>query len=407
LEKIVLAYSGGLNASVILPWLRENYDAEIIAVIADVGQGGDLKAIKAKALSTGADKCTILDIKDEFITAYIWPVVKAGAAYENDYLLGTAMSRPLIAEKLVQVAHEEGARIIAHGAPGKSNDPLRFEATIIALDPSIEVLAPWRIWDLRSREDLIDYAAKRKIPIEQSKKNIYTLDRNIWHASHEGGKLENPWRAHTDNILIMSSSLEHALDIPGYIEIDFENGVPVALDGERLSPVELLENLNELGGSHGVGTVDVVENRIAGMKSRSVYETPGGTIIMNAHRALENLVFDRETLFEKSQLASRYAQLVFDGRWFTPLREAIDAFVNKTQEVVIGTVCMMLYKGNAIAIASKSPVSLYSEEFATFGEDHVYNQKDVEGFINLVSLSMKIRALHKAEQLGKDNKDNS
>jgi argininosuccinate synthase len=392
-DKIVLAYSGGLDTSIILTWLKENYDAEIIAADADVGQDDDFAAVEKKAYATGADKCYILDLKDEFVSDYIWPVVKAGAIYEDDYLLGTSMARPLIAQKLVEIAQTEGAKYIAHGATGKGNDQVRFESTIHALDPSIKIIAPWRFWDFRSREDLLDYAAAHNIPIEQSAAKIYSRDQNLWHISHEGGNLEDPWNAHLDDVHVMSTPIEQAPDEPAFVEIEFEKGVPVALDGKRLSPAELLIALNKIGGIHGVGTIDIVENRLVGMKSRGVYETPGGTILMNAHKALEKLVFDRETLYEKGQLAKRYAQIVYDGRWFTPLREAIDAFVNKTQEIVTGTVRMELYKGNALAAATKSPYSLYSEEFATFGEDEVYNQADAEGFINLFSLSMKIRAI--------------
>ncbi|GHU63066.1 argininosuccinate synthase [Clostridia bacterium] len=392
-DKIVLAYSGGLDTSIILTWLKENYDAEIIAADADVGQEDDFAAVEKKAYATGADKCYILDLKDEFVSDYIWPVVKAGAIYEDDYLLGTSMARPLIAQKLVEIAQKEGAKYIAHGATGKGNDQVRFESTIHALDPGIKIIAPWRFWNFRSREDLLEYAAAHNIPVEQSVTKIYSRDQNLWHISHEGGNLEDPWNAHKDDVHVMSTPIEQAPDEPAFVEIEFEKGVPVALDGKRLSPVELLIALNKIGGIHGVGTIDIVENRLVGMKSRGVYETPGGTIIMNAHRALEKLVFDRETLYEKGQLARRYAQIVYDGRWFTPLREAIDAFVDKTQEIVTGTVRMELYKGNALPAATKSVYSLYSEEFATFGEDEVYNQADAEGFINLFSLSMKIRAI--------------
>lgn len=394
-DKIVLAYSGGLDTSIILAWLKENYSAEIIAVDANVGQDDDFKAIEKKAYATGADKCVILDLRNEFVTDYIWPVVKAGAVYEDDYLLGTSMARPLIAQKLVEVAQREGAKFIAHGATGKGNDQVRFESTIHALDPSIKIIAPWRIWEFRSREDLLAYAKKHRIPLAQSAKKIWSRDQNLWHISHEGGNLEDPWEMHPDNVHVMSKPVEKAPDKPLFIEIDFVKGVPVAIDGKKMKPVALLEELNRAGGRHGVGTIDIVENRLVGMKSRGVYETPGGTILMNAHKALEKLVLDRETLYEKGALARRYAQLVYDGRWFTPLREAIDAFMDVTQQEATGTVRMELYKGNALAVAAKAPASLYSEEFATFGEDEVYNQKDAEGFINLSSLSMKIRAIQR------------
>ncbi|MDR3304717.1 MAG: argininosuccinate synthase [Clostridiales Family XIII bacterium] len=392
-EKIVLAYSGGLDTSIILTWLKEKYDAYIIAACADVGQDDDFAAVEKKAYATGADKCYVLDLKDEFVSEYVWPVVKAGAVYESDYLLGTSMARPLIAQKLVEIAQKEGAGAIAHGATGKGNDQVRFEATIHAIDPSLKIIAPWRTWEFRSREDLIEYARQHDIPIEQSAEKIYSRDQNLWHISHEGGNLEDPWNEHRDDVHVMSVPVEQAPDTPAFVEIDFEKGVPAALNGEKLSPVDLVRELNRIGGENGVGTIDIVENRLVGMKSRGVYETPGGTIIMNAHKALEKLVLDRATLYEKNVLAQRYAQLVYDGLWFTPLREAIDAFVDVTQEVVTGTVRMELYKGNALATAAKSGFSLYSEEFATFGEDEVYNQADAEGFINLFSLSMKIRAI--------------
>jgi argininosuccinate synthase len=397
-EKIVLAYSGGLDTSIILTWLKEEYDASIIAVCADVGQEEDYAAIEKKAYATGADKAYVLDLKDEFVKDYVWPTVKAGAVYENDYLLGTSFARPLIAKKLVEIAEKEGATTIAHGCTGKGNDQVRFESTIHAINPELKILAPWRIWDFRSREDLIDYAEAHNIPVEQSKAKIYSRDENIWHISHEGGNLEDPWNEHNDDIHVLSSTIESAPDKPTFVEIDFEKGVPVALDGEKLSPVDLIRKLNKLGGENGVGTIDIVENRLVGMKSRGVYETPGGTIIILAHRALEKLVLDRATMFEKNILSQKYAQIVYDGQWFTPLKDAIDAFVDVTQEVVTGTVRMELYKGNALPVATKADESLFSEEFATFGEDDVFIQADDEGFINLFSLPMKIRAIQKAKR---------
>jgi argininosuccinate synthase len=397
-EKIVLAYSGGLDTSIILTWLKENYDADVVAVCCDAGQGDDYSAVDAKAYKTGASKSFVLDIRREFVSDYIWPTLKSGAVYENDYLLGTSMARPLMAKKLVEIAQQEGATYIAHGCTGKGNDQVRFESTIHALDPSIKIIAPWRFWDFKSREDLIDYAAAHDIPIEQTKTKIYSRDQNIWHISHEGGNLEDPWNEHKDDIHVISSPIEQAPDAPTFVEIDFEKGVPVAIDGEKLSPVELLTKLNKLGGDNGVGTIDIVENRLVGMKSRGVYETPGGTILVKAHGALEKLVLDRDTLSYKNVVAIKYAQLVYDGLWFTPIREAIDAFVDVTQEYVTGTVRMELYKGNALAVATKSDYSLYSEEFATFGEDEVYNQADAEGFINLFSLPLKIRAIQKRKQ---------
>ncbi|MDR0854504.1 MAG: argininosuccinate synthase [Clostridiales Family XIII bacterium] len=397
-EKIVLAYSGGLDTSIILTWLKEKYDASIIAVCADVGQEEDYAAIEKKAYATGADKAYVLDLTDEFVTDYVWPTVKAGAVYENDYLLGTSFARPLIAKKLVEIAEKEGAGTIAHGCTGKGNDQVRFESTIHAINPAIKILAPWRIWDFRSREDLLDYAAEHKIPVEQSVTKIYSRDENIWHISHEGGNLEDPWNEHNDDIHVLSSTVEAAPDKPTFVEIDFEKGVPVAIDGEKLKPADLIRKLNKLGGENGVGTIDIVENRLVGMKSRGVYETPGGTIIILAHRALEKLVLDRATMFEKNLISQKYAQIVYDGQWFTPLKDAYDAFVDVTQEVVTGTVRMELYKGNALPVATKADESLFNEDFATFGEDDVYNQADAEGFINLFSLPQKIRAIQKAKR---------
>jgi argininosuccinate synthase len=396
-EKIVLAYSGGLDTSVILTWLKERYDADIVAVCCDAGQDDDMSEIDKKAYATGAVKSYTLDIKDEFVEGYVWPTLKAGAIYENGYLLGTSIARPLMAKKLVEIAHKEGASVIAHGCTGKGNDQVRFESTFHALDPSIKVIAPWRVWDFESREDLIDYAAAKGIPIEQTKAKIYSRDQNLWHISHEGGNLEDTWNEHLDDIHVMSAPIEQAPDKPTYVEIGFDAGVPVTVDGEKLTGVAIIEKLNQLGGANGVGTIDIVENRLVGMKSRGVYETPGGTILMNAHFALETLILDRDTQFWKKQLSNKYAQLVYDGQWFTPLREAIDAFVDATSTDVTGVVRMKLYKGNAVATALKSDCSLFNEAFATFGADEVYNQKDAEGFINLFSLPMKIRAIRDAE----------
>jgi argininosuccinate synthase len=401
-DKIVLAYSGGLDTSIILKWLQENYDADIIAACGDVGQQDeDFKAIEKKAYKTGAKNFYCGDLTEEFITDYIWPTVKAGAIYESDYLLGTSMARPLLAKWLVDIAHKEGAKYVAHGCTGKGNDQVRFETTVHALDPELKIIAPWRIWDLRSREDLLAFAKRHDIPLAQSLKKIYSRDDNIWHISHEGGNLEDPWNEHKDDIHVYSKPIEKAPAKPAFINIEFEKGVPVGLDGRKMKPVALLEKLNALGGEHGVGTIDIVENRLVGMKSRGVYETPGGTIIMNAHKAIEKLILDRITLYEKDVLSKRYSQIVYDGLWFTPLREALDAFVDVTQKDVTGTVRMKLYKGNAIAVASKAPASLYSEEFATFGEDDVYNQADAEGFINLFSLPLKIRAIQNLKGKGK------
>ncbi len=391
--KIVLAYSGGLDTSVIMTWLKENYDSEVISVCCNAGQDEDFDAIEKKAYATGASKSFIIDIREEFITDYIWPTLKAGAIYERDYLLGTSMARPLMAKKLVEIAEKEEAFIIAHGCTGKGNDQVRFEASIKALNPAIKIIAPWRIWDLHSREDCIAYAKKHNIPIAQTEEDIYSRDQNIWHISHEGGNLENPWNQHKDDILKMSVTPENAPDEPTFIDVDFEKGVPVAVNGAKLAPIELLSTLNKIAGDNGVGTIDIIENRLVGMKSRGVYETPGGTVLYNAHSALEKLVLDRDTMAYKNIVAQKYSQLVYDGMWFTPLREAIDAFVDSTQSLLTGTVKVKLYKGNATPVASKSKYTLYSEEFATFSKDEVYNQKDAEGFINLFALPLKIRAI--------------
>lgn len=399
-EKVVLAYSGGLDTSIIIPWLKENYDVEVIAVCCDAGQKEDFSAIRQKALDTGASKAHVIDLKEEFITDFIWPTLKAGAVYENDYLLGTSMARPLMAQKLVEVAEAEGAYTIAHGCTGKGNDQVRFEVTIKALNPAIKIIAPWRIWDLTSREDCIEYANAHNVKISQTKENIYSRDENIWHISHEGGNLENPWNKHKDDIHVLSVTAENAPDKATEVEIHFEKGIPTMVNGKAMGPVELLTELNTLGGANGVGTVDIVENRLVGMKSRGVYETPGGTILYKAHNALEKLILDRDTMQYKNIVAQKWAQLIYDGLWFTPLREAIQSFVDKTQELVDGDVIVKLYKGQAIPVATQSPNSLYSEEFATFSKDEVYKQSDAEGFINLFSLPLKIRAIQKQAKEG-------
>ena len=394
-EKVILAYAGGLDTSVIMTWLKENYDYDVIAVCCNAGQKEDFDAIEKKAIATGASKALTIDLREEFITDFIYPTVKAGAIYENEYMLGTSMARPLMAKKLVEVAHQEGAFVIAHGCTGKGNDQVRFETTIKALEPSIKIIAPWRFWDFQSREDLLEYAAAHNIPISQSQAKIYSRDENIWHISHEGGELEDPWNEHYKTIHVLSVPPEDAPDEVTYVNIDFEKGVPVAVDGEKLDPIALLTKLNELGSKNGVGTVDIIENRLVGMKSRGVYETPGGTILFAAHAGLEKLVLDRDTLQYKAIVAQKMSQLIYDGLWYTPLREAISAFVDSTQELLTGTVRMKLYKGSAIVAGRKSPNSLYSEEFATFSADEVYDQSDAEGFINLFSLPLKIRAMQK------------
>lgn len=401
-EKVILAYSGGLDTSIIMTWLKENYNYDVICVCFNAGQDDDFAAIEKKAYDTGAKKAYVMDIREEFIEDYIWPTLKSGAIYENDYMLGTSMARPLMAQKLVEVAKRENSFIIAHGCTGKGNDQVRFEASIKALNPAIKIIAPWRIWDLHSREELIAYAQSHNIPISQTKEKIYSRDQNIWHISHEGGNLESPWNEHLDDIHVMSVPLEKAPDEPTFITIDFEKGVPVGINDKKLPPIELLETLNKLGGENAVGTIDIIENRLVGMKSRGVYETPGGTILYNAHKALEKLVLDRDTLAYKNIVSQKYAELVYDGLWFTPLREAIDAFVDSTQRLVSGTVKVKLYKGNAVPVAMKSENSLYSEEYATFSKDEVYNQQDAEGFINLFSLPLKIRAIQKMKKEGKD-----
>ncbi len=395
MKKVVLAYSGGLDTSIIIPWLKENYGYEVIAMAADVGQGEELDPLQEKAIKTGASKLYIEDLKEEFIREYIYPTLKAGAVYEGKYLLGTSFARPLIAKRLVEIAKKEGAEAIAHGATGKGNDQVRFELTVKALAPEMKIIAPWRLWDIKSREQAIEYAKERDIPVPVSKEHPYSMDRNIWHLSHEGAELEDPANEAPDNVLLLITPPEKAPDIPSYVEIEFEQGIPVAVDGKKLGPVELLESLNTIAGANGVGIVDMVENRLVGMKSRGIYETPGGTVLIKAHQELELLTLDRITLHYKEVIAQRYAELVYDGVWFHPLREAIDAFVNVTQRTVTGKVRMKLYKGNCTPAGISSPYSLYSEEFATFGEDSVYNQKDAEGFINLFGLPLKVQALMK------------
>ncbi len=398
-EKVVLAYSGGLDTSIIIPWLKENYDCEVIAMAADVGQGEELAPLNEKAIKTGASKIYIEDMKEEFITDFIYPTLKAGAVYEGKYLLGTSFARPIIAKRMVEIALKEGATSIAHGCTGKGNDQVRFELTVKALAPQLKIIAPWRIWDIKSREDAIDYAAKRNIPIPVTKKDNYSMDRNLWHLSHEGSDLENPWNEpQYDKLLKLMVSPEKAPDKATYIELYFEKGIPKKINGVEYAPVELINVLNKAGAENGVGIIDMVENRLVGMKSRGVYETPGGTILYAAHRELELLCLDRDTLHYKDIVAQRFAELVYFGQWYTPLREAISAFVDSTQQTVTGTVRMKLYKGNCMPAGAKSDYSLYSEELSTFGKDAVYNQKDAEGFINLFGLPIKVRSLMMKEK---------
>lgn len=399
--KVVLAYSGGLDTSVIVPWLKNNYDCEVICVCANIGQGDDLTGIEEKAIRSGAIKCYVQDLREEFITQYIYPTLQAGAIYERKYLLGTSFARPLIAKSQVEVAEMEGADAVSHGCTGKGNDQVRFELTYQALSPKLKVIAPWREWTIRSREDALDYAAEYNVPVTATTKSIYSRDWNIWHLSHEGGILEDPWQEPEAAMYQLTVAPEQAPDEPEYIEIAFECGVPRQVNGQAMGAIELLTLLNQLGAKHGIGRVDLVENRLVGMKSHGVYETPGGTILVEAHQALEQICLDRETLHYKQIVALRYAELVYNGQWFTPLRQAIDEFVKKTQETMTGTVRLKLYKGNVILVGRKSPFSLYREDYATFGQEDVYNQKDAEGFIRLFGLPMKVRALIDTERHGK------
>ncbi len=394
-EKVVLAYSGGLDTSIIIPWLKEHYDCEVIAVAADVGQGEELEPLHEKAIKTGAEKLYIADLKEEFVTDFIWPTLKAGAMYENTYLLGTSMARPPIAKALVDIAHKEGATMIAHGATGKGNDQVRFELTIKALDPSIKIIAPWRIWDIKSREEEIEYAKARGIDVPVTKERPYSMDRNLWHLSHEGADLEDPANKPPEDLYLICKNPKDAPDEAEEVSISFEQGIPTAVNGEKLGPVALIEKLNEIGARHGVGIDDMIENRLVGMKSRGVYENPAGTILYTALKQLEMICLDRDTLHYKHQVAIRYSELVYNGQWYAPLREGLDAFFNSIQQNTTGESKLTLYKGRAYNAGVTSPYSLYNPEFATFGEDAVYNQKDAEGFINLFGLPMTVAALMK------------
>ena len=394
-EKIVLAYSGGLDTSVIIPWLKENYPGcQVIAVAADVGQGAELEGLEAKALATGASKLYIEDLTAEFVRDYIFPTLKAGAVYENQYLLGTSFARPIIAKRIAEIALAEGADAIAHGCTGKGNDQVRFELSIAAFAPKMDIIAPWRTWELKSRDDEIDYAAARGIPLNVTRETSYSKDKNIWHLSHEGLDLEDPANMPKyETLLEMGVSPMQAPDQPEKVTLSFEAGVPTALDGVKMSPVALVEALNALGGKHGVGLLDMVENRLVGMKSRGVYETPGGAILYKTHELLEQLCLDKATQHYKQKMALEFADLVYNGQWHTPLREALSAFVDSTQQTVTGDVSLMLYKGNMIPAGMHSPFSLYSEEIATFGQDDVYDQYDSKGFIRLYGLPIRIKAL--------------
>ena len=393
-NKVVLAYSGGLDTSIIIPWLKENYGCEVIAMAADVGQGAELSGLEEKALKTGASKLYIEDLTDEFVNEYILPTMQAGAVYEGKYLLGTSFARPIIGKRLVEIAKKEGADAIAHGCTGKGNDQVRFELAVKAFAPEMPIIAPWREWDIKSRDEEIDYAIAKNIPLAISRETNYSKDKNLWHLSHEGLDLEDPANEPKyDEILEMGVSPEQAPDKPTYLTLSYEKGVPVALDGQKLSAKEIILKLNELGGANGIGLVDLVENRLVGMKSRGVYETPGGTILYHAHEALETLCLDRDTQHYKQQVAIKFAELVYYGQWYTPLRQALTAFVDTTQQTVTGDVKLKLYKGNIINAGITSPYSLYSEEIATFGEDNVYDQTDSQGFINLFGLPIKVKAL--------------
>ncbi len=396
-EKVVLAYSGGLDTSIIIPWLIENYDYEVIAVCGDVGQGKETEGLEERAKASGASKLYIEDLRDEYVEDYIIPTVKAGAVYEGKYLLGTSHARPIIAKRLVEIAEKEGAVAICHGATGKGNDQVRFELTIKALAPHLKIIAPWRIWDIKSREDAVDYAEAHGISIPVTKKDLYSRDRNIWHISHEGMDLEDPANEpQLDSLLKLGVSPEKAPDSPTYITLGFEKGVPVSLNGEKLSARVLVEKLNELGGKNGIGIADIVEDRLVGMKSRGVYETPGGTILYAALQELEYLCLDRDTQAFKREAAIKFSELVYDGKWFTPLREALSAMVDSMEETVTGEVRLKLYKGSVTPAGAKSPYSLYNEDIASFGDSHeLYSHKDAEGFINLFGLPLKVRAMMK------------
>ena len=392
-KKIVLAYSGGLDTSVILKWLKNEYHCEVVAYAAELGQGKELAGIEEKAMATGASQVFVDDLRNEFVADYVFPMFRGNAIYEGTYLLGTSIARPLIAKRQIEIARQVGADAVAHGATGKGNDQVRFELAYYALDPDITVIAPWRTWDLNSREKLMNYARENNIPIPVSKEKPYSSDRNLLHISFEGGVLEDPWNEPPEDMFVLSVSPERAPDRPLYVEIEFREGDPVAIDGESLGPAALLQRLNELGGSNGIGRVDLVENRFVGMKSRGVYETPGGTILYHARRALESITMDREVMFLRDSLVPEYARMVYNGFWFAPERLAMQAFIDHSQRNVSGTVRVKLYKGNCIVVGRKSSLTLYHPELATFEEDTVYNQADAEGFIRLNALRLKARSI--------------
>jgi argininosuccinate synthase len=397
IRTIALAYSGGLDTSIIVPWLKERYDARVICIAADIGQGNELEGVRAKAIASGADECYVEDLRQEFVEKFVWPTLRAGAIYGRKYLLGTSMGRPLIARRQVEIARQVGADALAHGCTGKGNDQVRFELTYAAFAPDLPIIAPWREWDIRSREDAIAYAESHKIPVAATKEKIYSRDRNIWHISHEGGVLEQPAVAPPADVFMLTTAPENAPNEPEEVTIGFLNGTPVSVNGAELDAVDLVGALNTIGGRHGVGRIDLVEDRLVGMKSRGIYETPGGTLLYSAHSELEQLVLDRRTLAAKDTIAPRYADLVYEGRWWTTEREAYDAFVNVTQERVTGTVTLKLFKGSASVVGRESDYALYDERFVTFGEDDVYEQSDAAGFIRLYGLSARVRAIRDQE----------
>lgn len=392
-DKVVLAYSGGLDTSIIIPWLKENYDLEVIAVCIDVGQDDDMEEVKNKAIRTGAAKIYVEDLKEEFVKDYVFKALKANALYEDKYMLGTSLARPLMAKRLVEVAQKEGAKYICHGCTGKGNDQVRFEVAIASFDPSIQIIAPWRIWNIKSREDAIDYALSKGVEVPVTKKKIYSVDKNIWHVSHEGGELENPENEHNAEMYSTVTSPEKAKDEATYVGIYFEKGIPTKVNGKELNAVEIITVLNKIGAENGIGVVDIVENRLVGMKSRGVYETPAGTILYEAHRELERLTLDKLTYHYKQQISHKYGEIVYDGLWFTTLREALDAFVDTTQENVTGTVKLKLYKGNVMNAGIFTENALYDETISSFGASELYSHKDSEGFIRLFGLPYKIKAL--------------
>jgi len=397
IRTIALAYSGGLDTSIIVPWLKERYGARVICIAADIGQGNELEGVRAKAIASGADECYVEDLRQEFVENFVWPTLRAGAIYGRKYLLGTSMGRPLIARRQVEIARQVGADALAHGCTGKGNDQVRFELTYASFAPDLPVIAPWREWNIRSREDAIAYAESHKIPVAATREKIYSRDRNIWHISHEGGVLEQPATAPPADLFMLTTAPEDAPDKPEEVTIGFQAGTPVSVNGAELDAVDLVVALNAIGGRHGVGRIDLVEDRLVGMKSRGVYETPGGTLLYSAHSELEQLVLDRRTLAAKDLIAPRYADLVYEGRWWTTEREAYDAFVNLTQERVTGSVTLRLFKGTASVVGRESEHALYDERFVTFGEDDVYQQSDAAGFIRLYGLSARVRAIRDQE----------